>query len=210
MKRLLKIKWTLLFVAASFFLMSDCATAPPAKKEAKVPPAKKEEPEPAAPAPKKMTEADGVYKDGEIIRKNSPAFTLEYPTNFKMRKKFPGQIFNGANPAGVPSLEVGVYDLDKKGWEAHIKGTIDTWKNILRGLGSRKVKIIRSEPTDRYDEFKAQEIEIEWLWTDGNTMLISLVNIIEKEGKVISLSGTVVGDTNPLINIFETIDLDPL
>ena len=214
MKRLLEGSWIVLLVAVVFLLMTSCATAPPAKEEAKPAPAKKEakkEPaKPAAPAPKKMTEADGVTEDGTLIRTNSPAFEMEYPTAFKMRPKSPGQIFNGASAAGTPTLEVLIEDLNEDGWEAHIQATIDGWKTaLITAFGSKKVDIVRSEPTDRYEDFKAHEIEIEWLWTDGSTGLTSLVNLIEKEGKVIALSGTVMGDIDSLIGMFETIDLDP-
>ena len=215
MRRIIKGSFIVLMVAAVFMLVTSCATTEPAKEEAKPAPAKKKAKKapakPAAPARKKLTKADGFAEDGLIARTNSPAFELEYPTNFIMRPKAPGQIFNAGHPNGTPSLEVQVFDLHEDGWEAHIQSTIDGWKQIFIAVfGSKKVTFIRSEPTDRYEEFKAQEIEYEWLWIDGNTMLTSIIDIIEKEGKVIQLSGTVMGDIDPLINIFETIDLDPM
>ncbi len=211
MKSLLKGPWVVFFVAAAFILISSCATAPPAKEEAKAEPAKKEEAKPAAaaPAPKELTEADGVAKDGVLARTNSPAFEMEYPTAMKPGALTPGQIFNGSQGTSPFSLTVDIEDLNEGGWDAHIKATEDGWKKALEDLGGTDVDIVRSEPTDRYDEFKAQEIEIEWTWTDGSTGLTSVANSILKEGKVIALGGTVMGDIDDLISIFESIDLDP-
>jgi hypothetical protein len=209
MKNVFKGSWVVFFVAAAFILISSCATAPPAKEEAKAEPAK-EEAKPAAAAPAKLTEADVTAKDGIIKRTNPPAFEMEYPTTMKPRPLSPGQIFNAGQATSPFSLEVAIYDLDEGGWEAQIKSTESGWKQALEALGGSDVDIVRSEPTDRYDAFTAQEIEIEWTWTDGSTGLTSVVNIIEKEGKLISLSGTVMGDIDDLIAIFETIDLDPI
>jgi len=209
MKSLLKGSWVVFFVAAAFILISSCATVPPAKKEAKAEPAKKEEAKPAAPAPKALTEADGVAKDGVLARTNSPAFELEYPTAMKLGKLEPGQIFNGSQGSSPFSLTVAIVDLNEGGWDAHIKAAEVGWKKALEDLGGTDVEIYRSEPTDRYDEFKAHELEIEWTWTDGSTGLTSVANYIEKEGKVIDLGGTVMGDIDDLISIFESIDLDP-
>jgi hypothetical protein len=211
MKKLLNGTWVVFFVAAAFLLISSCATAPPAKEEAKAEPAKKEEAKPAAaaPAPTALTEADGVAKDGELARTNSPAFEMEYPTAMKLGNLEPGQIFNGSQGASPFSLTVAIADLNEGGWDAHIKAAEAGWKQALVALGGSDVEIVRSEPTDRYDEFKAHEIEIEWTWTDGSTGLTSVANYIEKEGKVIDLGGTVMGDIDDLISIFESIDLDP-
>jgi len=209
MKSLLKGTWVVFFVAAAFLLISSCATAPPAKEEAKAEPAKKEEAKPAAAAPKALTEADGVAKDGMLVRTNSPAFEMEYPAAMKLGKLEPGQIFNGSQGASPFSLTVSIEDLNEGGWDAHIKATEDGWKQALEALGGTDVEIVRSESVDRYDEFKAHEIEVEWTWTDGSTGLTSVANSIEKEGKVIALGGTVMGDIDDLISIFESIDLDP-
>jgi hypothetical protein len=210
MKSVLKGPWIVFFVAAAFILISSCATAPPAKEEAKAEPTKKEEAKPAAPAPKALTEADVMAKDGILQRKNPPAFEMEYPTTMEPRPLSPGQIFNAGQATSPFSLEVAISDLDEGGWDATVKATEDGWKQALEALGGSDVEIVRSEPTDRYEDFTAQEIEIEWTWTDGSTGLTSLVNLIEKEGKVISLSGTCMGDIDDLIAIFETIDLDPI
>jgi hypothetical protein len=209
MKSLLKGPWIVFFVAAAFILVSSCATTPKAKEEAKAEPAKKEEAKPAAPAPKALTEADGVAEDGVLVRTNSPAFEMEYPTTMKLGDLSPGQIFNGSQAASPFSLQVSIADLNEGGWDAHIKAAEDGWKQALVALGGSDVEIVRSEPTDRYNEFKAHELEIEWTWTDGSTGLTSVANYIEKEGKVIDLNGTVMGDIDDLISIFETIDLDP-
>jgi len=209
MKSLLKGTWVVFFVAAAFLLISSCATAPPAKEEAKAEPAKKEEAKPAAAAPKALTEADGVAKDGMLVRTNSPAFEMEYPAAMKPAALSGDQIFVGNQGSSPFNLTVVIAELNEGGWDAHIKAAEVGWKTALEALGGSDVEIVRSEPTDRYDEFKAHELEVEWTWTDGSTGLTSIANYIEKEGKVIDLSGTVMGDIDDLISIFESIDLDP-
>ncbi len=166
---------------------------------------------------KPLTKEEGVAKDGEFERTAKPAFTFDYPKDFIMEKLLPGEVFRGKKPSGVPSVNVAVdkfdvdpkKDIDKqlKAWvEGSVKGWEAAFKNVYK---SKKVVVMYVKPTDRYEGYKAYEFEIEWMWTDGSTMLTSYVNVIYKEGYVISLGGTVIGDIDQLKGIYDTIDLEP-
>ena len=194
------------------FFMVSCATAPPAE-EKKAEPAKKQAAakpaQPAAPAKPALTADDVTLKDGQLIRKNPPAFTLDYPTSMEPRPLEGTQIYSGGQTEEPFSLQVAIDDLGDSSFEDWVKGAGEGWVAALKKIGGFGAKIIRSEPIDDYGKFKAVEMEIEWTWTDGSTQLVNLNHYILKGDKVITLSGTVLGDTDSLALIYETIDLNP-
>jgi hypothetical protein len=196
----IKYRLCVLLMMALFFFMSSYAM-----KEVK------------AQETKPLTKEEGVAKDGEFERTAKPAFTFEYPKNFIMEKLLPFEVFRGKSPTGVPSVNISVnkFDVDPKkdideqlkAWvEGSVKGWEAAFKNVYK---SKKIVVNYIRPTDRYEGYKAYEFEIEWMWTDGSTMLTSYVNVIYKEGYVISLGGTVIGDIEQLKGIYDTIDLEP-
>ena len=205
MEKLMKVSWMVMIVAGLFLLVTSCATAPPAEKK-ETAPAKKEA---APPAKAALTADDVTLKDGVLTRKSPPAFTLEYPTSMEARPLSPGQIYSGGQSEEPFSFQVAVDDLGDNSFEDWVKGAGEGWVSALKSIGGFGAKITSSKPTDRYDEYKAVEMEIEWTWTDGSTTLTNLNHYILKGDKVITLSGTVLADTDSLRMIYETIDLDP-
>ena len=205
--------WLALLIAAIFALATACSPAAGAKKEAA--PAKKEmkEEKKAEAAPAALYgPADATLADDVQTFEKDPAFTVDVPGAFKkkpMDQWGPGQILNVGKAAPPFAFEVAIYPVGDDGFDAFAKAQIDGWVPALKSLGSKQVDILRMEAIDAYDEFKAYEAEIEWLWTDGSTILTSIVHLILKGDKVISLSGTTMGDPEGLTAIYETIDLDP-
>jgi len=195
MKKIFKSRWMLLVVAVfSMMLIAQTAAAAEEKKA------------PAAPA---LTPEDVTVADGVLTRTNAPAFTLDIVTTMEPRPLSPGNIYSAGQEPSPFSVQVAISDVGKDGFEAWVKGAGEGWVAALKGLGSKEVEILRSEPIDVYDEFKAYEMEIEWLWTDGSTVLTNINHYILKGDKVITLSGTLMGDPGQLTGIYETIDLDP-
>jgi hypothetical protein len=223
MKNLLKGPWLVFFIAATFILISSCATAPPAKEEAKATPVKAET---KAPPPKKeaaplkeegptseiliwASEADGVAQDGEITRTSAPAFSLEYPEDFEVDERGAADIIRVKGPGGLPILNIVIGKLtgDKKEFLA---GFAEEYVQALEKLGT-DIEIIYSKPlpADIYGEqYPAQEFEIEWM-AGGSTLITSYANLIFKEDYYIALQGHVMGDIDELKAIYETIDLEP-
>jgi len=212
MKNKTGLMGVLFIVIGLIFFIVSCATTPPPE-EKKAAPAKKEEAvkpaQPAAPAKPKLTPDDVTLKDGLLIRKNPPAFTLDYPTSMEPRPLTGTQIYSGGQSEEPFSLQVAIDDLGDSSFEDWVKGAGEGWVAALKKIGGFGAKIIRSEPIDDYGKFKAVEMEIEWTWTDGSTQLVNLNHYILKGDKVITLSGTVMGDIDSLALIYETIDLNP-
>ena len=222
MKRLLKGPWFIFFVAAAFFLISSCATAPPAKEEAqatpvkaeaKAAPAKKDAApakEEAAPQPMTWTsDADGVADGGEITRTSAPAFTLEYPEDFEIDERGAADIVRIKGAGGLPIMNIAVDRVTgdiKEFLQDYAKG----YAKVLETMGT-DVEIIYNKPlpADLYgEELPAQEFEVEWMF-GGSTLLTSYINVIVKKGYWIALQGHVMGDIDELKAIYETIDLEP-
>jgi hypothetical protein len=210
MKSLLKGPWIVFFVAAAFLLISSCATAPPAKEEAKAEPAKKEEAKPAAPAAKPLTPEDATFEDGVLTRTNAPAFTLEIPEGYKPGKpETPGQIFTASRGSSPWTVIVAIGDLDgdlKAAAQAVADGYVAWAKNVIN---TKRVEVLSIEPIDLYDEFEAMQIEMEYIHTDGSTLLTILHHVIAKGDKTITMSAWLMGDPDQAVSIYETIDLDP-
>jgi len=206
MKNKTGLMGVLFIIIGLLFFVVSCATTPPAE-EKKAEPAKPAQA--AAPAKAALTPADVTLKDGLLTRKSPPAFTLDYPTSMESRPLSPGQIYSGGQAEEPFSLQVAVDDVGKDGFEAWVKGAGAGWVSALKAIGGFGAKIVRSEPTDLYGDFKAVAMEIEWTWTDGSTSLTNLNHYILKGDKVITLSGTVMGDIDSLRAIYETIDLEP-
>lgn len=208
MKRLLKGPWVVFFVAAAFILISACAVAPPAKEEAKAVPPKEEGP--TSEVLEWASEADGVAKDGVITRKSPPAFIIDYPGDFVVDKRQEGEIIRVKGAGGLPVFNIGVgkFTGDKKSFLASYA---EGYKKALEDIGTG-VEILYNKPLppDTYwEEFPAQEFEIEWMYA-GTTLLTSYVHLILKENYYIALQGHVMGDIDKLKMIYETIDLEPL
>ena len=53
------------------------------------------------------------------------------------------------------------------------------------------------------------QVEVEYVHTDGSTVLTILTHVIQKGDKIIQLSGWVMSDYDGLLEIFESIELDP-
>jgi hypothetical protein len=159
---------------------------------------------------KPLTKEEGVAKDGEFERTAKPAFTFDYPKETTMQPlKYDYEIFRGVTPDGI-TINVQIFEIDlKKDIDEQLKGHANGYVDALKQMGSKKVKLIYVKPTDRYENFKAYEFELEWLWLDGSTVLTTYVNVIQKEGHVISMQGHTVGGIEPIAIIFESIDLEP-
>ena len=152
--------------------------------------------------------ADGEVIKGVLTRINPPAFTLEVPAKMNQGEPKGTAIWTGSQSSSPFNLSVDIYDLGK-GLEPLSKGIINGFKQYTQGIGSKKFEVIRSAEIDAYDEFKARVIEIEWMWSDGATMLTSVIHLIAKGDKVVGLSATLIGDPEQATAIFDTIDMDP-
>ena len=153
--------------------------------------------------------ADGTLADGVLTRTNAPAFTIEIPDGLKAGKPDValGGVYTGAQ--GVEPWTVQVYAYDLEGdLAAAAKASGDSWLAWAKGIGSEG-EVITVESIDAYDDFKAMLVEVEYVHTDGSTVLTILTHLIQKGDKVIQLSGWVMSNFDALIEIFESIDLDP-
>ena len=218
MRRIMKGSFSVLMVAAVFMLVTSCATTEPAKEEAK--PAKKEAAKPAGkkaaekkaakPVPT-LTPEDVKVEDGELIRTNDPAFTLEIPSGLKPGEPdvAGGQIYTGSQGEIPWTLIVFVYDVPGD-LETAAKNAGDGWIAWAKSINSSSYKVISIEPIDTYDEYKAMQVEVEYMHTDGATMLTILSHLIQKGDKIIQMSAWLMGDFSQVTDIFETIDLDPI
>jgi len=192
-----------------------CATAPPAEeKKAAPPPKKMEEPakkaEPAQPAPaaaemKWSSDADGLAKDGKFVRTNAPAFTFEYPANYVLRKLTGSIIFYGASPNRLPAISVSVSKIPEgMSVDDALKGAAANYSKALEALGGSDIEIYDNKPNNDYKPYPAYESEIEWVY-GGSTILVSFTRFIAKDGYIISMGGTSLGDPDDIIPIFKSI-----
>ena len=207
--------WLALVIAAIFALATACAPAAGgAKKEMKEEKkAEMKEEKAAAAAPAALyTDADATLEDGTLVFEKDPAFTIDIPAAFKPKPKDQwgsGHILNMGKASPPFSVEVGIWMVGSDGFDKDAKGRCEGWVPALKSLGSKQVDLLRCEKIDAYGDFQAYEGEVEWLWTDGSTVLTSVFHYILKGDKVIGLSGTTMGDPEGLTAIYETIDLDP-
>ena len=214
MKNMAKSLGFLFVVLTIICFVFSCATAPPAEEKKPAPPPKKEEPamkaEPAKPAPataemKWMSEADGLAKDGKFVRTNAPAFTFEYPANYVMRPLAGPIIFYGASPNRLPAISATVSKIPEgKSVDEALKGAATTYSKALEALGGSDIEIYENKPNNDYKPYPAYESEIEWVYA-GSTILVSFTRFIAKDGYIITVGGTSLGDPDNIIPIFKSI-----
>jgi len=210
----IRYAWLALLIAGIFALASACAPAAAKKemKEEKKMEEKKEEAKPAAEEVEKVwkSDADGVLEDGVLTRTNAPAFTMEIPGGLNPGKfEGPNEIWRGTQDVVPWTVIVSIFDLPEGGIEAAGKTDAENWITWAKSINSKKMEILSVQPIDTYDEFPAVQVEVEYLHTDGATMLTILNHLIEKEGKVIHLGSWMMGDPEQVTSIYEKIDLDP-
>jgi len=212
MMKKIRFGWLALVIAVIFALASACAPAAGAKKEMKEE-KKMEEKKMEAAAPAALyTDADATLEDGTLVFEKDPAFTIDIPAAFKPKPKNQwgsGHILNMGKASPPFSVEVGIWMVGEDGMDADGKARCAGWGPALKSLGSKQVEVLSVEKIDTYDEFPAYACEIEWLWTDGSTVLTSIAHYIYKGDKVIGLTGTTMGDPEGLTAIYETVDLNP-
>lgn len=124
----------------------------------------------------------------------SPAFTLEYPKNYKMGTplnknemlRVHGPIAGGA---GNPTLTVTVLDLGKD-WklEDQAEGWVDSVQKSFPN--AKRFKILSENIITLNDGTKASEFIISWMWEDGMTMLVTSGLTAFKGGKSVNVSAT--------------------
>jgi hypothetical protein len=150
----------------------------------------------------------GLGKDGLFVRTNSPAFTLRYPKNFQNQPLQAGQIFNAGIPQGSPSISITINPLKPdQDVKKQLSSQADLYANQLKSMGT-DIKIISNELIDNYEKYPASQFEIIWKF-QGQVLLTTIVHAIAKENKIILLGGHTVYDTGELLDIFETINLNP-
>jgi hypothetical protein len=152
---------------------------------------------------------DVAIEDSVLTRLSPPAFTIDIPPTMTNRPLSEGQLYSGGQNKSPFSFQVAVNDLGDVSFDDWVKGAGEGWTTAFKGMGSRSVKILRTEPTDMYGQFPAVKMEIEWLWTDGNTVLTNINHYILKGDKVITLSSTLIGDPRQATDIYKNIDLNP-
>jgi len=152
--------------------------------------------------------AKGFAKDGNFVRTDSPAFTLEYPKEFQNRLLLANQIFRAGIPRGSPSMSIAISSLTAgQDITQQLKGLAEGYANALKSVGS-DIKITSQNPIKKYKEFDAYQIQIVWRYR-GQTPLTTVVDIIEKEDKAILLAGHTIYGIDELMDIFKTINLNP-
>jgi hypothetical protein len=152
--------------------------------------------------------ARGFGKDGKFVRTDSPAFTLEYPKEFRKRVLQGNQIFRARNPDLSLSMSIAISSL-KTGEDINkqLKILAEGYANALKSSGS-DIKIISQNPIKNYKEFDAYQIQIVWRYR-GQVTLTTVVHIISKENTAILLAGHTVYGIDELLDIFKTINLNP-
>jgi len=152
--------------------------------------------------------ARGFAKNGNFVRTDSPAFTLEYPKEFQNRMLQANQIFRAGIPQGSPSMSIAITwipageDINER-----LKVLAEGYASSLKSVGS-DIKIISQNPIKKYKEFDAYQIQIVWRYR-GQTTLTTVVDIISKEDKAILLAGHTIYGIDELADIFKTINLNP-
>jgi hypothetical protein len=152
--------------------------------------------------------AKGFAKDGNFVRTDSPAFTLEYPKEFQNRVLQANQVFRAGIPQGSPSMSIAISSLTAgEDINKQLKALAEGYANALKSVGS-DIKIISQNPIKKYKEFDAYQIQIVWRYR-GQIPLTTVVDIIAKEDKAILLAGHTIYAIDELTDIFKTINLNP-
>jgi hypothetical protein len=152
--------------------------------------------------------ARGFGKDGKFVRTDSPAFTLEYPKEFRNQALQANQIFSAGIPQGSPLFSIAISSLnDGEDINKQLKASAEGYANALNSVGS-DIKIISQNPIKDYKEFDAYQIQIVWRY-QGQVTLTTVVHIIAKGNKAIMLAGHTVYAIDELLDIFNTINLNP-
>ena len=214
-----RYSWLALVIAAIFVVATACSSGEAAKEAPKkemkkeMKKEKKEEKKMEAAAPKApFGPADITMEDGTLSLEKGPAFTIDVPAAFKKKPANqwgPNDLLNVGKASPPFSLEVRVFMMDEENFDVFAKKSNEGWIPALKSMGSKQVDLLRSEKIDAYGGLAAYEAEVEWLWTDGSTVLTSIIHLIHKGDYVISFSGTTMGDPEGLTSIFETADMDP-
>ncbi len=152
--------------------------------------------------------AKGFAKDGNFVRTDSPAFTLEYPKEFQNRILLANQIFRAGIPRGSPSMSIAISSLTAgEDINKQLKALAEGYANSLKSVGNG-IKITSQNPIKKYKQFDAYQIKIVWRYR-GHTPLTTVVDIIAKEDKAILLAGHTIYAIDELLEIFKTINLNP-
>ena len=131
----------------------------------------------------------------------SPAFVIEYPDNCGNDILLPDQVLRVQAPAGSLSFEISVLDVPKEGAKLEDQG-----KNYVKAIESfgTDFKILSQKPAKLKDGTPAQETSIEWKF-QGSMPVLSLVVVVMKDNKVVSLGGHVIdGNLTPIGEILQT------
>ena len=152
--------------------------------------------------------ARGFAKDGKFVRTDLPAFSIEYPKNYIMQPLQPGQIFRAGIPDGTPMIDITIYPLQSgEDINEQLKAIARIYANVLESMGTN-IQIISNKPTDNYKEYPAYQFEIKWKF-QAQYPLTTVVQVIAKESNAIQLGGHTAYDTDELLDIFKTINLNP-
>jgi hypothetical protein len=121
-----------------------------------------------------------------------PAFTLDYPDNYKMGKpanKDELLRVHGPVQGGNPTLTVTVVNLEKG---AKLEDAAEGWVDSVQKQfpAATRFKILSESIITLNDGTKASEYLISWRWVDGMTMLTTSAVTAYKGGKAVSVSAT--------------------
>ena len=133
------------------------------------------------------SDADGFGKDGIFTRKNPPAFSFDYPADFKKHKPSLGRIFDIRSPDRLPIIILRVLKITGDVNES-LQGSAEYFEKAV-GKQATDVKVIYNKPLppDTYGEdHPAYEYEVEWK-VQGGFELTTYCNMIAKEGHLIAL-----------------------
>jgi hypothetical protein len=159
------------------------------------------------------SDADGFGKDGIFTRENPPAFSLEYPADFKKRKPSRGRIFQICSPDGLPCMNIRVVKITGDVNES-LQGFMENHKKTVGKLGT-DIKIIYNKPLPPHtygEDYPAYEYEMEWK-ARGRFEVTTYFNVIAKEGYFILVAHVFSRDVDraeaeaEAKAIFKTIDL---
>ena len=179
------------------------------------------QPEPGDPPARSDTgdtwtsEADGKVEDGVFIRTSECPLTIELPEGFVPKPTDQlqgGALVDGAPPAGLPSFQIYVAKINPgTDVDELLKGAAE---NTKKGIGAvakpgTEVVMLKNEPTDMYELSDAKAYAAEFEWEHPAVALVSLYHYIVKGDYVITIGGHTMGNTDPLLGTFETLDLEP-
>jgi len=158
------------------------------------------------------TDSDGFGDKGLFRRKNSPSFTISYPSWFKKSELLPIQIFQAGAPNGGFAIAIRRYNGDTKE-SLHKVGKIH--KLWLNQIGHRsKIHLNSPLPLDTYGkDHPAQEIEIDWM--NAETKLSNYMHAIIKGDYIIILIYITGSDVTKIMAqtqakaLFKNINLNP-